>query len=73
MSVTTTTTARILGSALVIFAHFITVHVSLTTGVIMHLAADLISLPFFIQTKAWDVVIMLAFLITISSTHLLPL
>ena len=39
----------------------------------MHLAADLISLPFFIQTKAWDVVIMLAFLITISSTHLLPL
>ena len=62
---------RIIGSVLVIVAHFITLHVSLMAGVTFHLIADMISVPYFIRTKAWDVVIMLAFLSTISVSKFL--
>ena len=57
---------RVLGSVLVIVAHFVTIHVSLMTGIVLHLIADTISVPYFIRTKAWDVVIMLSFLTVIS-------
>jgi hypothetical protein len=39
----------------------------------MQFIGDFISVPFFIRTKSWDVVIMLTFLLIISSTKLLPL
>jgi len=38
----------------------------------MQFVGDAISVPFFIRTKSWDVVIMLAFLLIISSTKLIP-
>ena len=62
---------RVIGSVLVILAHFTTIHISLATGVMMHLVADLVSMPFFIRTKAWDVVVMLVFLSTISISKFL--
>jgi|TARA_Y100000289_G_scaffold42277_1_gene41958 cytochrome b subunit of formate dehydrogenase len=62
---------RITGSALVIIAYFIVLHVSVVTGVVMHFIADLISVPYFIRTKSWDVVIMLTFLLIISLSKLL--
>ena len=62
---------RILGSCLVIIAYFIVLHVNVMVGVTTHLIADLISIPYFIKTKSWDVVIMLAFLLCISSSKLL--
>ena len=62
---------RIFGSALVIIAYFITIHIDLFTGVITHFIADLISIPYFIRTKSWDVVIMLSFLLVISLSKLL--
>tara|TARA_B100002019_G_C20866123_1_gene401737 strand:- start:74 stop:286 length:213 start_codon:yes stop_codon:yes gene_type:complete len=62
---------RIMGSALVIIAYFIVLHVSVVTGVVMHFIADLISVPYFIRTKSWDVVIMLTFLLIISLSKLL--
>ncbi|ADO97633.1 hypothetical protein SShM2_022 [Synechococcus phage S-ShM2] len=63
---------RVLGSALVIIAYFIVLHVNVLVGVTAHFVADLISIPYFIKTKSWDVVIMLAFLLFISLSKLYP-
>ena len=64
------TTGRIIGSFLVITAYFIVLHVSTFYGAMMHLVADSISVPYFIRTKSWDVVIMLSFLMIISFSKL---
>ena len=64
------TIGRIIGSFMVVTAYFVVLHVSVTLGVVMHFIADAISIPFFIRTKSWDVVIMLGFLLAISSTKL---
>jgi hypothetical protein len=61
---------RIIGSFLVITAYFIVLHVSTFYGAMMHLVADSISVPYFIRTKSWDVVIMLTFLMVISFTKI---
>ena len=63
---------RVIGSFLVVTAYFIILHVNLSLGVIMQFIGDAISVPFFIRTKSWDVVIMLTFLLIISSTKLIP-
>ena len=60
-----------MGSILVITAYFIILHVNVVAGVVINLIADLISIPFFVKTKAWDVVIMLGFLLAISTSKLL--
>ena len=65
------TQGRILGSFLIVTAYFVVLHVSATIGALMHLVANVISLPFFIRTKAHDVVIMLSYLMVISLTKLL--
>ena len=65
------TTGRIIGSFLIVTAYFIVLHVSATVGALMHLFANVISIPFFIRTKAHDVVIMLSFLMVISLTKLI--
>ena len=65
------TQGRILGSFLIVTAYFVVLHVSATIGALKHLVANVISLPFFIRTKAHDVVIMLSFLMVISLTKLL--
>jgi hypothetical protein len=62
---------RIIGSALVITAYFVVLHVNVILGVILHFVADLISIPYFVRTKSWDVVIMLTFLLVISLSKLL--
>ena len=64
------TTGRIIGSFLIVSAYFIVLHVSATIGAAMHLLANVISIPFFIRTKAHDVVLMLSFLIIISISKL---
>mgnify|MGYP005674277837 CR=1 FL=1 len=62
---------RVLGSGLVIIAYFIIIHVDLMSGVLTQFVADLISIPYFIKTKSWDVVMMLSFLLIISVSKLL--
>ena len=62
---------RILGSILVVTAYFVILHVSQGYGVIINLVADSITIPYFIRTKTWDVVILLAFMITISTSSLM--
>ena len=67
----TLTTMRIVGSIMVITAYFVVLHVNLTAGVIMNVIADTISIPYFVKTKSWDIVIMLGFLLAISFSKLL--
>ena len=56
---------RVIGSCLVNASYFITRHLDMVTGVIVHLVALIISIPYFIKIKAWDVVIMMMFLMSI--------
>ncbi len=62
---------RIAGSACVVVAYFVVLHVSVIGGVALHFIGDLVSLPYFIRTKSYDVVIMLTFLLFISLSKLL--
>ena len=61
---------RIFGSGLIIAAYFITLHLDVVIGVAVHLTAMVISVPYFIKSKAWDVVIMMTFLMTIGTGRL---
>jgi hypothetical protein len=67
----TLTAMRVVGSIMVITAYFVVLHVNLTTGVIMNIIADTISITYFVKTKSWDIVIMLGFLLAISFSKLL--
>ena len=62
---------RAIGSVLVIAAYFITLYLDVVIGVIIHLTAMSISVPYFIKSKAWDVVIMMSFLMTIGTGKLI--
>ena len=62
---------RVIGSGLIIASYFITLHLDVVTGVILHLTAMSISVPYFIKSKAWDVVIMMCFLMTIGTGRLI--
>ena len=61
---------RVVGSISVIVAYFVILHINVLAGVIINFIADLISIPYFAKTKAWDVVIMLSFLLAISISKL---
>ena len=61
---------RIIDSGLIIAAYFITLHFDVVIGVAVHLTAMVISVPYFIKSKAWDVVIMMTFLMTIGTGRL---
>lgn len=65
------TRMRIVGSGLVIIAYFIILHINTSVGVVLQLVGDSISIPYFISTKSWDVVIMITFLLVISISHLI--
>ena len=57
---------RITGSVLIICAYFVILHVSTFYGAIIHVIADVICIPLYIDNKQWDVAIMLAFLRSIA-------
>ena len=58
-------------SGLVIATYFITLHFDVVTGVIVHLTEMTISVPYFVKSKAWDVVMMMMFLMTIGTGRLI--
>ena len=64
------TLARIAGSILVIVGYFFVLKVNDTLGVMVNIIGDTISLPYFIRTKSFDVVIMIVVLLSISLSHL---
>jgi hypothetical protein len=57
---------RITGSALIVLAYFVVIHINVLTGATIHTVGTLMSIPFFITTKSWDVVAMRTFLVFIS-------
>ncbi len=63
---------RVTGSVLVVLSYFILVHVSFKVGIVMQTFADTITVPYFVRTKSWDVVVMLAFLLIVSLSKIIP-
>ena len=55
-------TLRIVGSMLVIFGWAVVLNVSASIGGAMSALGDSLAIPFFVRTKAWDVVIMICVL-----------
>ena len=62
---------RIIGSITVIVAYFVIIHVSAQIGVMLNLVADTITVPYFVRTKSWDVVVMMIFLLSISMSKII--
>jgi len=62
--------SRVIGSFLIVISYFIVLHVSTTIGAAMYLVSNFLSIPYFIRTKGWDVVVMLSFLIIIGIAKL---
>ena len=63
--------SRIIGSSLIVIAYFVVLHVDVILGAVIHVTGTLMSIPFFIITKSWDVVAMRTFLVFISVTKFL--
>lgn len=61
---------RVIGSALVVFAYFVIVYIDVTAGVALSFTGDMLALPFFIRTKAWDVAAMIGVLSFVSISKL---
>lgn len=62
---------RVLGSFLVIAGYFIVLHIDMVGGLLTHITACMISFPYFVRTRSWDVVLRLSFIIGISASKLL--
>jgi len=56
------TKARILSSALIIIAYYVTMYHNSVLGARLYTVANLLAMPYMIKTKCWDVVILLSFL-----------
>ena len=63
---------RVTGSILVVLSYFILVHISFNVGIVMQTIADGITVPYFVRTKSWDVVVMLSFLLIVSLSKIIP-
>lgn len=61
---------RIIGSIGVVLGYITMTHFDLLTGVGIHFVSDVISVPYFIRTKSWDVVIMIMILTSASVSKL---
>ena len=61
---------RIIGSIGVVLGYITMTHFDLLTGVGIHFVSDVISVPYFIRTKSWDVVIMIMILTSASISKL---
>ena len=57
--------ARMIGTYGIILGYFVTLHISTYVGAMFNVVFELMALPFYIQNKMWDVVIMFVFLLTI--------
>ena len=62
---------RILGSALAVYGYYLILFQDLTTGVLISLVGNVISIPWFIKSKCWDVVFLLGLISSIELTRLL--
>ena len=53
---------RILGSTLVIVGWYMLIHTHTPVGMGLSLVGDTIAIPYFLRTRAWDVVVMICVL-----------
>lgn len=53
---------RIVGSLLIVVGWFVVLNTSVTIGSLVSLTGDCLAVPYFVRTRAWDVVIMIALL-----------
>jgi len=63
--------SRVIGSVLIVISYFVVLNVSTTIGAALYLVSHILSIPYFIRTKGWDVVVMLSFLCVISIEKLM--
>lgn len=54
--------ARILGSTLVVTGWFVVLYVNVYIGGALSVLGDALAIPYFMRTKAWDVIAMFALL-----------
>ena len=62
---------RILGSVLAVYGYYLILFQDLTTGVLISFVGNVISVPWFIQNKCWDVVFLLGLVSSIELARLL--
>ena len=61
---------RVIGSVGVVCGYITLTHINLYAGVFIHFISDCISVPYFIRTKSWDIVIMITILTAASVSKL---
>lgn len=61
---------RILGSVGVVIGYITLTHINVYVGVLIHFLSDCISVPYFIRTKSWDIVVMITILTAASVSRL---
>ena len=61
---------RVAGSLLVVLSYVMLVHIDTIIGVRLQLLGDGLAIPYFIRTKAWDVVAMIGVLSFVSVSKL---
>ena len=62
---------RILGSVLVIYGYYLILFQDLTTGVLISFVGNIISVPWFLKYRCWDVVFLLGLTSSIELARLL--
>ena len=65
------TQLRILGSALAVYGYYLILFQDLTTGVLTSFVGNVISVPWFIRNKCWDVVFLLGLVSSIELARLI--
>ena len=64
---------RVIGSLLVVAAYAVIVYANVEVGVGLSLFGDALALPYFVRTRAWDVVFMIGVLGFVSISKLILL
>lgn len=67
------TKLRIAGSLLEIAGFFVVLYLNIGVGLLVHMSALLITLPYYVRTSSWDVVLLLSFILCVSGSKLMAL
>ncbi len=67
------TKLRIAGSLLEIAGFFVVLYLNIEVGLLVHMSALLVTLPYYVRTSSWDVVLLLTFILCVSGSKLMAL
>jgi len=73
MKLLSPTSLRIIGSILLVVGYFILLYVDIKTGCWFRLLGDLAMMPFAIQIKTWDIVVLQSFFGAIDAAKIIQL